>query len=209
MVTFLFLTGCAQRSDITLDLMEEADTEETDADISGQAMEVREGEFAGKSGEPDADSSEEEPLFVYVHGAVAHPGVYTLKPGSRVFEAVEAAGGATGELPVAGLNQAAKLADGQEIYLPTQEEIQEGKTAGFFITQGTGGAEGSGGGGLVNINTASRDELMSLNGIGESRAGDIIDYREKNGGFKTIEEIKNVPGIKEGMFSKIKDEITV
>ncbi len=203
-VIFLIPAGCAQKSDITLDL-----TEENRADIPAQDTEDEGGAFTGESAKTDDFSLPEEPLYVYVHGAVKHPGVYIMEPGSRVYEAVEAAGGATGKAPRSGLNQAAKLSDGQEIYLPTEEELAEGGTALIQGTPGTGSGESSSGGGLVNINTASREELMSLKGIGESRAGDIISYREKNGGFKTIDEIKNVPGIKGGMFEKIRDSITV
>ncbi len=204
--TFLILTGCSHKSDITLDL-----TEENRADIPPDEPAGEEGSFCDETGDTSAEDAADQPLFVYVHGAVKTPGVFRLDPGARVYEAIAAAGGATAPLPANGLNQAAVLSDGQEIYLPTKEEQLSGAVFSSGTLPAEGGSTGGGSGGkeTVNLNTASREELMRLNGIGESRAADIIAYREKNGAFRSIEEIKNVPGIKDGMYAKIKDQITV
>lgn len=144
--------------------------------------------------------SQTEPIKIYVHicGEVNNPGVYELTQGSRIFEAVEAAGGFTEEAAQASLNLAQVVSDEEQIVILTQEEAEE--KARLEREQEAG---------IVNLNTASKEQLMTLTGIGESRAEDIIRYRQESGGFQTIEEIMNVPGIKESTYLKIKDSITV
>lgn len=144
--------------------------------------------------------SQTEPIKIYVHicGEVNNPGVYELTQGSRIFEAVEAAGGFTEEAAQASLNLAQVVSDEEQIVILTQEEAEE--KARLEREQEAG---------IVNLNTASKEQLMTLTGIGESRAEDIIRYRQESGGFQTIEEIMNVPGIKESAYLKIKDSITV
>lgn len=147
-------------------------------------------------------------LFVDVCGAVNMPGVYELLPGSRVYEAIACAGGFTEEASYESINQAQLLEDGMQIVVPTREEVQAG-----WIDPRTGGEQA----GVteeihtekVNINTADENRLQTLDGIGQTRARAIIEYRQKNGGFQTIEDIMNVEGIKEGTFQKIKDQIVV
>lgn len=157
---------------------------------------------------PDAvsTSAEEGPetIWVYVCGAVQSPGVYELSSDSRVFEALEAAGGVSEDAELRSLNQAAFLVDGEQITVYTVQEIEEsgGLTADTAQTAGTPG-------GKVNLNTAGKEELMTLSGIGEARAQAILTYREEHGPFLSIEEIMNIEGIKEKSFSKIKDEIEV
>lgn len=141
-----------------------------------------------------------EPIMVYVHicGEVNNPGVYELPEGSRIFEAVRAAGGFTEEAAQSSLNLAQVISDEMQIVILTLEEaeardrLEQEKAAG-----------------IVNLNTASKEQLMTLPGIGESRAEDIVRYRKESGGFQSIEEIMNVPGIKESAYLKIKDSITV
>ena len=147
-----------------------------------------------------ATESPTEPVMIYVHicGEVNHPGVYELPEGSRIFEAVEAAGGFTEEAAQASLNLAQMISDEAQIVILTQKEAEEKVRL-----------EREQAAGIVNINTASKEQLMTLTGIGESRAEDIIRYRKESGGFQSIEEIKNVPGIKESAYLKIKDSITV
>ena len=147
-----------------------------------------------------ATESPTEPVMIYVHicGEVKHPGVYELPEGSRIFEAVEAAGGFTEEAAQASLNLAQMISDEAQIVILTQKEAEEKVRL-----------EREQAAGIVNINTASKEQLMTLTGIGESRAEDIIRYRKESGGFQSIEEIKNVPGIKESAYLKIKDSITV
>ena len=135
-------------------------------------------------------------IFVDVCGAVETPGVYELPAGSRVFEAVRMAGGLLGDAREDAVNQAALLEDGQQIYIPKEGEIPSVE-------------EGSVSDGLVNINTADIEELTTLPGIGEAKAADIIAYREEHGSFSSIEEIKEVNGIKDAVFEKIKEKIKV
>ena len=141
-----------------------------------------------------------EPLKICVHicGEVNNPGVYELAEGSRIFEAVEAAGGFTEEAAQASLNLAQVISDEEQIVILTQDEAEE--KARLEREQAAG---------IVNLNTASKEQLMTLTGIGESRAEDILRYRQESGGFQAIEEIMNVPGIKESAYLKIKDSITV
>ena len=135
-------------------------------------------------------------IYVQVSGAVAKPGVYQLEEGSRVFMAVELAGGLSSEADESSLNQAQALSDGQQVhvYAVGEREYQETQTEDD---------------GRVNLNTASAQELMSLPGIGQSKADSIIAYRESNGGFGAVEDLMKIEGIKEGVFSKIKDRIKV
>jgi competence protein ComEA len=140
----------------------------------------------------------EPPIYVYVCGAVLYPGVAELPAGSRANDAVAMAGGFTHEADVSYVNLAAYVADGEKIYIPTKEE------AGAI--QASEEAESNG---LVNINTADSQVLCTLPGIGESRAQDIITYRQEQGAFAAPEDIMLVPGIKEAAFAKIKDYIVV
>lgn len=137
-------------------------------------------------------------IFVQVDGAVQAPGVYQLPYDARVYQAIEIAGGLREDADASDLNQAEKLEDGQKIYVHTAEEMQALEEASAVSTDG-----------LVNINMATVEDLMTLPGIGESKANDIISYRESNGAFTQIEDLKNIPGIKDGIFNKISDSITV
>lgn len=147
-------------------------------------------------------SENSQKLFVHVCGAVANPGVYQMEPGSRLYEAVEMAGGLTDEADETCLNMARQLSDGEQVLILTKEETAA-------IPRTTADSQGTQTPGLVNINTATMAELTTVSGIGESRAQAIIAYREANGSFRCIEDIKKVDGIKDGLFSKIKDQITV
>lgn len=141
-------------------------------------------------------------IFVDVCGQVKMPGVYELEPDSRVYEAVEKAGGMTEDAAVSYLNQAEKLADGQKVYVPSKEEA-----AGSQMMQEM--SDSSSQDGKVNLNTASKEELMTLSGIGEVKAESIIKFREEQGGFRSAEDIMKIEGIKEGVFNKIKDQIKI
>lgn len=173
--------------------------------------------------EPEPVRTETAPdrreVKVYVCGAVRNPDVYCLDSDMRIADAVEAAGGFTESAGGTYLNLAAKISDGQKIYIPTVAEIEEALEEGELsaatvnITSNTPGitSENStgGDGGLVDINSADRDTLMTLPGIGQSKADKIIAYRETNGGFSSIEDIMLVAGIKEGLYNKVKDRICV
>lgn len=142
-----------------------------------------------------------EKICVHVTGYVVNPGVYYVPEGSRVFEVIELAGGFLDTADKDYLNQAAILNDGQKLHIYSKEEAA---TANQSISDS--GAEQNPNK-LVNINTATKEELMTLPGIGESKAESIIAYRQENGGFKTIEDIMKISGIKDAAFSKIKNYI--
>ena len=156
---------------------------------------------------------EEEELVVQICGAVSRPGVYQVEAGSRIYQAVEMAGGFCQDAAQDYLNQADVLADGMKVYVPTNEEVKalgvenNWKDSGS-VQKGSSGAEGQEP--LpVNINTAGEELLCTLPGVGQSKAKSIMAYREKNGPYQKIEDIMNVEGIKDGLFNKIKDSITV
>lgn len=155
---------------------------------------------------PSSEETESSVLYVYVCGAVEHPGVVELPAGSRVFEAIEKAGGLSGEAAGFAVNQAAALEDGQQITVPTKEEA-----SGWEPERDarTARAEESSGEKIININEAAAEELTVLPGIGKAKAESIVEYRESAGRFGSIEEIKNVSGIGEAVFEKIKDKIAV
>ena len=146
--------------------------------------------------------------YVHICGAVKNPGVYEVAKGQRIYQVVERAGGYTQEAAEDYLNLAAEVADGMKLVVPTREELLMEPGKGLYGIPGTQeAAEGKTG--KVNLNTATKEALMGLSGIGEAKAGDIIRYREEHGGFQKIEDIMKVPGIKDSAFQKIKDEVTV
>lgn len=167
------------------------------------------------------ETNDSQSFVVYVSGYVNNPGVYELSAGSRVIDAIDAAGGYSKEAYDNYLNLASLIADGQMIYVPSEEEVESGSiergaasgadgSGVGGVTGGNGGGNGgnsSGSGALVNINQASKEELMTLPGIGESKADKIIAYREENGRFSTPEGIMEISGIKDGLYNKIKDKI--
>ena len=171
----------------------------------------------------DASSEEEKTLVVHICGAVSAPGVYELPAGSRIIDAVEAGGGFLPEADEACCNLAEEIVDGCQIYIMTKSEScadgQTEKKAGIQTSpdsdmQTTDRNVRSNSApalenGLVNLNTADIAALMTLPGIGESRAKAIISYREQHGAFAQIEDIMKISGIKQAAFSKIKDKITV
>ncbi len=171
----------------------------------------------------DASSEETKTLVVHICGAVSAPGVYELPAGSRIIDAVEAGGGFLPEAEEACCNLAEEIVDGCQIYIMTKTEScadgQTEKKAGIQTSpdsdmQTTDRNVRSNSApalenGLVNLNTADIAALMTLPGIGESRAKAIISYREQHGAFAQIEDIMKISGIKQAAFSKIKDKITV
>ena len=206
-----------------------ADTEDRQND-DGSSAESRKKQ--AESGGSDAGNGTEikstgetqpEMIYVDVCGAVANPGVFQLAAGSRVFQAIEAAGGYLPEAVQNCVNRAGVLTDGQQLYILTQEEMErQGLDPAEMSGASDGQMNGSAGTGQntgmtaqvqqdnrININTADEAQLTTLTGIGATRAQAIIAYREENGPFAAIEDIMNVQGIKEGTFAKIKDEIVV
>jgi competence protein ComEA len=146
------------------------------------------------------------PVVIHVSGAVRSPGVYSLAVGARVQEALEAAGGVTGEADLEPLNLAAFVEDGERVWVP--ECLQA--TPEAQIQTGSGGAPANPAQtGQVNINTARQDQLESLPGIGPVLAQAILAYRQENGPFEDITEIQEVSGIGPAKFEAIEDLITV
>lgn len=180
----LIFSGCGDVDALQYDIGENDPSEETGT-VSEEA-DVRE---------------EAADIFVYVCGAVRKPGVYELPAGSRVFEAVEAAGGMNEDADTRILNQAQLLTDGEQITVYTVEE------AAAEASESVPGQHQDDG--LININIAGVSELSTLPGIGQSKAEAIVAYREQNGAFGSPSDICNVTGIKEKLYARISSLITV
>lgn len=148
---------------------------------------------------------QKEYIAVYICGAVRHPGVYNFVMGKRLCDAVKAAGGFKKSAARSAVNLAKRLVDSEQIIIPTKKQITSDSDKSLESSYEVVPSDKDG---LVNINTASKEELMTLSGIGESKADAVIKYRLSNK-FNSIEDIKNVAGIKDGVFNQIKDQITV
>ena len=200
------LNGCEKKE-------ETSGIEEISLEEDGEEASSGEEDSPEKTGEETREKGhkpeqETDAIFVYVCGQVAAPGVYELSAGARVYQAIERAGGTLEGASPESLNLAQQAEDGQKIYVPSKEEAE----AGTFPQDDSWGAASSSreqGGGKVNLNTAGLEELMTLTGIGQTRAEAIITYREEEGAFQAPEDIMKVDGIKEGIYEKLKDEITV
>ena len=207
-ILMIILAGCKKDDSLTeIQLSENTDTG-TDSKAASDNTEnmADTGEETREEASEGAEDDRRDTVFVYVCGAVNSPGVYELKSGARVYEAIELAGGVTAEAAPELINQAEVAADGARIYVPDSDEAEGFRNGtGGLETGVTEGAEK----GKVNINTAGKDELMTLTGIGEAKAESILEYREENGKFENIEELMQIGGIKEGVFNKIKDDITI
>lgn len=227
----ILLSGCERQN--TLDIMAETETVPAQEEQPAGSTDAGNGAAApetGKSGaEKGAAAAETEPSdgknrasaeavwYIHVCGAVSNPGVYELPEGSRCFEAVQKAGGFTADAAQNYVNMAEILSDGVRLEIPTKEQaaqVQKENTgkAGFGKTESAAGAgtnASAAGMAKVNINTADISQLCTLSGVGESRAKNIIAYREAHGSFQNCEDLMQVTGIKEGLYSKIKDQICV
>ena len=176
----VIFTGCVRGDrDASLELLEGEDT-------------FYEEPMPTESGAPKLQ------IAVHVCGAVERPGVYYFSEDARVIAAIEAAGGFSEEASTDYLNLAAILSDGEQIYVPTTEEEKCYRESREEASRQ-----------LIDINTAGKEILMTLPGIGESRALDIISYREKEGAFGSVSDIMKVSGIKQSVFDKICDMICV
>jgi competence protein ComEA len=146
-----------------------------------------------------------ERAIVHVAGAVAKPGVYDLDAGARVIDAIEAAGGGAPDADLNRLNLAAKVADGQRVLV---QRVGEAAPAGSASPGGSGG-ENADPSGLVSLNSATQAELEALPGIGPTLAEAIITERERRGGFRSVNELRDVRGIGEKRFADLKDKVTI
>ena len=222
MLSLFFLAGCSEKSDISV---VKSETDDVDTVVKSEADDVvsSDDDVLGENVLNTCNTSEPEEnlnseIYVYVCGAVNEEGVYKLSSDDRVCDALDKAGGLKEDAAAGYINLAEKLSDGERIYFPTQAEVEEDRVPEMMVNGpavsvednsegGSGTDEKSGG--LVNINTATRDELMTLPGIGEAKADMIISYRDEHGCFNSIEDIMNISGIKTGVYNKIKDRITV
>lgn len=180
LISILFLCGCKN----SVPEISYSKTTEKENDWSGDDNRA-----------PVYGGAENEAIYVSVMGYVKEPGVYIMPKGSRVYEALNAAGGIVPPGDVNGVDLVNVLKDGARVYVPGAG-LSDGKAS-----EAPGGA--------ININLATANDLTNLPGIGPSKAKTIISYREKNGPFSSIEDIMNISGIKEGTFEKIKEYITV
>ena len=152
--------------------------------------------------EQQTEESKETMLYIYVCGQVKHPGVYTIPAGSRIYDLFVLAGGLTESADTNYWNQARLLQDGEMIYVPSKEEVENHFGEDDF-TGKTNDTE------KVNINTATKAELMELPGIGEAKAMAILQYRQENGRFSSLEELMKVEGVKGAVYAKIKAYIEI
>ena len=182
----LCLCGCGTKSYLQTEETEDV----SEAEASQQA----------EANEADGSETSSAQLYVQVSGAVVCPGVYAFPEGSRVYEAIARAGGLTEDAYDVELNQAQLLTDGQKIYVPV---------VGEAVTVSQNGSAGLSDDGRININTATVEELMTLTGIGETRAKSIVAYRDAHGPFAAPEDLQQVSGIGESTYRKIADAITI
>lgn len=197
---FLFLgifilTGCSQ-SEVIMTAAS-GETEASQAEVKEDAQSKTDStdqRISGNTGSLETGDTEQQ-VYVYVCGHVDVPGVYQLPAGARICDALELAGGITEDGNPEALNQAENVTDGQMLYVPGIDEEVE-----HSMAQETDN--------LIDINHADKAALMTLPGIGESKADVIIQYREEHGAFESVEELMEIPGIKEGVFNKIKNNIT-
>ncbi len=171
------------------------------SDANGIASESGAGDAQGKVTVPDTS------IIVHICGAVRTPGVYSVDAAARYIDAIEVAGGFVPEADTEYLNLAECLSDGMRIYVPTVEETENMSAEGNVFTGGTTPEEDSSG--LVNLNTADYNQLITLPGIGASKANAIIAYRDSHGRFTDVTQVMSVEGIKEGVYAKIKDLVCI
>lgn len=203
-IVVFMISGCGENEPQLVDLSQQSNSEKYIDD----SEEGREDDVTGAVNETKSD---EVTICVHISGAVVEPGLYELSEGSRLYDAVMAAGGFTNDAAVDYSNLAEVLLDGVKYHIYTESEIEEIKTV-EEVSGGQGALNTTShynSVGQLNINLATKEELMKLSGIGEAKAQSIIDYREENGAFKSIDDLKNVSGIGEGLFTKISGDIIV
>ena len=195
-LTLAFLTmglcGCAEKHDAAEEL--EEFTLEGESDVEKNSSNSKTESEKGSQGGTDAEEGLPETLYVHVCGAVNAPGVYELRTDARIYEALEAAGGMTEDAAADWINQ------------EEAEESAQSVSGQWADPNGNAGGSVSD---KININTAAKEELMTLSGIGASKAESILKYRQEHGNFQSIEDLKKIEGIKDGVFNKIKDDIMV
>lgn len=178
--------------------------------VGGESPEILlNGEMKGNDKDaevPEGEVPEEKELIIiHITGAVREPGVYILEEGARVYEAVEKAGGQSDDADLEMINLAEPLYDGQPVYVPRKSDRDPSQPPGGIFQGGLQqGKEGR-----ININSANKSQLETLPGIGAVKAQNIIDYREKNGPFKSVDDLLKVTGIGEKTLESLGDLITI
>lgn len=222
-MTILFAAGCAGQNNTTYSLKGEQPLAEEDtsggADSTARNTDstARTADAAAESGTPAGETvnaaaeirnAGSDTVLVHICGEVRTPGVYELTADSRICDVLFLAGGFTADADTEAVNMAAGIEDGMQIVIPTEtDRTQEmtGNSSDRTRETAAGKTESQ----LVNINTADKETLMSLPGIGAGKAEAVIAYREAGGVFKDIKDVMLVDGIKEGVYAKIKDKICV
>ena len=207
LLSVLSVSGCSVSEEDGLQEVTEKVSQEPEVSQKDSGKSEDQEKPGQTEGDTDTGSkkSAEKKIWVYVCGAVNAPGVYELKEDARLYEAIELAGGVNQEAAPEVLNQARVLADGERIYVPKQDEAESYSLQDQGLESNAGTADTRG---KININTAGKEELMTLPGIGEAKAEKILRYREEHGAFRSIEDVMQIEGIKEGVFNKIKEDIT-
>ncbi len=177
-----------------------------DKPFQPEAVSDASGEPSDRQEQKTGQSETPAEYAVYICGAVKHPGVYRFTEVARVCDVVEAAGGFTQNAAEASVNQARYIADGEQIEILSRKQWKKSQGQGIASSDHPTDGQDDG---KININTATETELMALSGVGPSKAKAIIEYRTQNGTFASVENIMQVPGIKEGVYDQIKDSITV
>ena len=199
LVMGIYMTGCSGVGEEFI----LTDTEEKQEVITtGQEQETSTQDSVTQDSVTQATGQTEDAgtVFVFVCGQVAVPGVYELPAGSRIYDAIMQAGGCMETADICAVNQAGYLEDGMQIYIPAIGEAYK---------EAASEEQASRTDGRISINHADKNELMTLPGIGESKADAILEYRQSHGAFSSIDELMNIPGIKEGIFNNIQDYIKV
>ena len=198
LLLFGVLTGCREQSGVLI-RNAQSRTEAELADTEGDKVQDKVSPETPIMQERRL--SEQRYACVYLCGAVMRPGIYEVAEGTKIYEIIELAGGFAENADETCLNLAETVSDGRMIRVYYVGENRSGAGNGANAFGGTNG--------MVNLNTAGLAELMSLPGIGEAKASKIVEYREKHGFFRSTEEIMNVPGIKDGLYEKIKAYVTI
>lgn len=176
---------------------------------SGQSESLSSAAISSEKTTVDSDIASSQTITVDIKGAVKKPGVYELPSDSRVNDAILLAGGVTAEADRQSVNFAQKLNDEAVVYVASQGENISVVTANKAVAS-TAEAVGVGDtSDKVNLNTATLADLQTISGIGQKRAQDILDYRDSNGGFKSVDDLSNVSGIGEKTLEKLREEVTV
>lgn len=219
LMSMLVFSGCGRQEGVFYDgsgqirqeatVQEQSGREQNDRNQNGREQNDR--EEAGAEGKSILETQQAGVCFIHICGAVVCPGVYQVPEGSRLYEAISQAGGLSADACDYMVNQAQIVTDGMQIYIPT---VQEAETVQSAYPAAGSGADWVTGreqtqDGSVNLNSATKEQLMTLPGIGESRAEAIIAYRQEHGGFSNVEELMNVSGIKQGVYDRLKERIRV